>query len=213
VCVCGACVWYMCDMCVCVCGVHVSVCVCLCVFVQCVYTSVCVWWVCLCVCMCVHMCDHMCAHDCVHVDICFKHEPLESVREFWADQLFDEGQVNSALRRNGNKLLLSDKPRTLQLREPMSISDMVRERYYWGRNYGQSRVLDLSIKARLMLCLGMPILPLFLYARHFRRQLGKGHIGKFIIATPALIFLLLFWTMGEFMGYVEGTPADRFGMQ
>lgn len=146
-------------------------------------------------------------------NICFKREPLESVREFWADQLFDEGQVNSALRRNGKKLLLSDKPRTLQIREPMSISNMVRERYYWGRNYGQSRVLDLSIKARLMLCLGMPILPFFLYLRHFRRQLSKGHVGRFIIASPALFFLLLFWTMGEFMGYVEGTPADRFGMQ
>lgn len=143
-------------------------------------------------------------------NICYKRASLESVREFWAEQLFDEAHVNSALRKNGKKLMLSDKPRTLQVRQTMSMVNMLRERYYWGRNFGQKRAQNLARKTRLKLCLGMSILPFYLYARHFRRQISKGHFKQFIIASPALFFLLLFWAIGEFVGYVEGRPAERY---
>jgi hypothetical protein len=144
-------------------------------------------------------------------NICYKRKPLESVREFWSEQRFDEAQVHWALHRNGEKLLLSDKPRTTQIREPTSIGTLVHERYHWGCNFGQSRSHNLSRKARLLLCLVVPALPLYLYVRHFWRQLSKGHMGQFVLASPALLLLLLVWTMGEFMGYVKGTPDERFG--
>jgi hypothetical protein len=144
-------------------------------------------------------------------NICYKREALDCVREFWRDQRFDEAQVNWALRRKGKKLKLSDRPRTLQIREPMSIARMAGERYHWGRNFGQSRVSSISGFERFKLCLLMPFLPIVLIVRYFRRQLEKGHhVKEFVISLPALTLLILFWTAGEFIGYCEGTPPERF---
>lgn len=145
-------------------------------------------------------------------NICYKREALDSVREYWADRRFDEAQVNWALKRNGNKLRLCDQPRTSQIREPMTLSQMASERYHWGRNFGQSRVSGMPMFGRIKLCLVMPILPFFLYARHLRRQLSKGYVGEFLVASPVLFVLLVFWTFGEFKGYIEGTPEERFGL-
>lgn len=145
-------------------------------------------------------------------NICYKRAALESVREYWADRRFDEAQVNWALRRNGSKLRLCDEPRTSQIREPMTLSGMASERYHWGRNFGQSRVSGMPFGQRMKLCLVMPILPFFLYIRHFRRQLGKGYVSEFILASPVLFLMLIFWTLGELKGYIEGTPEERFGL-
>ena len=93
----------------------------------------------------------------------------------------------------------------------MSIAGMAGERYHWGRNFGQSRVRYISGLERFKLCLVMPVLPIVLVVRHFRRQLEKGHhVKEFVISMPALTLLILFWTAGEFIGYCEGTPPERF---
>ncbi len=142
-------------------------------------------------------------------NVCYKREALQSVSEYWAEQPFDEAQVNWALREKGFELMLRDAPRTVQIREPMSFLNMARERYHWGRNFGQSRVRNKGFGSRLKFCLPMPLMPFFLYFRHLWRQVGKGNLSRFLIASPALIYLLFFWSLGEFVGYIEGTAKGR----
>ena len=143
-------------------------------------------------------------------NICYKREALDSVREFWETRRFDEAQVNWALRRSGRKLLLCDPPRTIQVREAMPASNMLRERYHWGRNFGQSRVSGMNRQRRLVLILATPLIPLVVFARHCKRQFGKGHMGEFLAASPVLLVFLICWAAGECRGYLDGTPEERF---
>ena len=141
------------------------------------------------------------------VNICYKREALESVRDLWTDS-YNEAQVNWALRRNGAQMMLSDRPRIVQTRRRMSVCEMASERLHWGRGFGRMRGGESSALGRLKLCLAMPALPLLLFVRHFRRQLAKGrNVKQFVLATPAIVFLLVFWAIGEFVGYLEAKPA------
>jgi len=146
-------------------------------------------------------------------NICYRREALESVRHLWDDH-YEEAAVNWALRRAGARLLLSDKPRTVQLRDPVGLRAMALERFHWGRVYGRMRGRETDSAGRLKYCLLMPALPPLLLVRHFRRQLDKGHhVGKFVMAIPAILFLLTFWAAGEFAGYrdIGRRPAESGG--
>jgi len=146
-------------------------------------------------------------------NICYRRDALESVRHLWDDH-YEEAAVNWALRRNGARLLLSDRPRTVQLRDPVGFRAMALERFHWGRVYGRMRGRETDAAGRLKYCLVMPALPALLLLRHFRRQLDKGHhVGKFVAAIPAILFLLSFWAAGEFAGYrdVGRQPAENSG--
>jgi hypothetical protein len=62
---------------------------------------------------------------------------------------------------------------------------------------------------RLKWIASAPILPTVLYARHLRRQARLGrHLFDFAKATPMMLYLLGFWSLGELVGYLE---ADRSG--
>lgn len=139
-------------------------------------------------------------------NIVYKRETIMSVRHLW-DVKYQEAQVNWALRDAGAGLLLTDAAITEQHRPKVSISAMVGERLHWARMFGQVRGREITRLQRLKLCLGMPILPFLLFIRHFRRQVAKGrHVGKYIAAAPLTLFLLICWSAGEFIGYVEAKP-------
>ncbi len=140
-------------------------------------------------------------------NICYKRTALESVKHVWESK-YDEARVNVALHKAGLGLMLSDVPVTVQIRDSLTISDMIKERLHWGRNYGQSRSISLKPIARYLMGMATPILPVLLYYRHLRRQLSKGyHIKEFLFASPVLISLLVCWSLGECIGYYEGPPV------
>lgn len=141
-------------------------------------------------------------------NICYKKKSLEGVFSLWETK-YDEARVNWALRKKGEILMLSDLPRTIQIRESMSIIDMIRERFHWGRNFGRTRSGELKPKMRMLLLLAVPLLPIVLFMRHFRRQLSKKrNVKEFILATPALLVFLICWSVGEGIGYYEGPSTQ-----
>jgi hypothetical protein len=147
------------------------------------------------------------------VNICYKRDALESVRELW-ERDYQEPAVNWALRRRGMRLYLSERPVVMQHRGNTNIWKLLHERFHWGRMYGQIRGRDIPPFRCLMFAAATPVLPILLFVRHFRRQLHKRrNIRQFLRVTPATILLLHFWALGEFAGYCEivfagQRPAD-----
>lgn len=136
-------------------------------------------------------------------NIAYKRETIFAVRDLW-DVKYQESQVNWELRRRNAGLMLTDACWTEQRRPAVSLGAKVAERFHWARLYGNVRGREIPMGQRLKLCALMPALPFVLYLRHFRRQVQKGrHVGKYILASPLTLFLLICWTAGEFTGTLE----------
>jgi len=136
-------------------------------------------------------------------NICYKREALEAVRDVW-DTKYQEAAVNWALRDKGYSLRLDPAPRTVQAREAIGLGAMASERFNWGRVYGEQRAREASFVARLKWMAAAPLLPALLYVRHLGKQMRVGrHIGAFLAATPVMLYLIAFWALGEFRGYLD----------
>ena len=143
------------------------------------------------------------------INICYKRDALEAVRGLW-EQRYQETVVNWALRDKGQVLNLSDRPRVIHNRGPMTLGSTLSERVHWGRTFAQTRCRELSRVGRLLWASATPLLPALLFFRLARQQVGKkSHLAEFAIATPAMILMLLFWSIGEFIGYCEGAGATE----
>mgnify|MGYP003525645342 FL=1 len=140
-------------------------------------------------------------------NIVYKREAIMAVRDLW-EVKYQEAQVNWELKRRGAGLMLTDAAITEQNRPVPSVRALMSERFHWARLFGQVRARELSLAQRLKLSVGIALLPLVLYLRHFRRQRAKGRdVGKFIAATPMTLFLLGCWSAGELVGNLE--PLQR----
>lgn len=136
-------------------------------------------------------------------NICYKREALMSVCDLW-EALYQEPEVNWALRRAGTGLRLSDAARTVQHREIASLGSVASERYHWARLFGMVRGRELPRLQCAKLAVLAPALPAVLFIRHFRRQISKRqHVGKFLLASPYTLFFLVCWSIGECVGYIE----------
>ena len=144
------------------------------------------------------------------INICYKREALESVRELWQES-YREATVNWALRRRGYRLQLSPRPVVVERRRPLEFTAVARERMHWARGFGHVRGREAASALQCLLwAAATPALPALLFVRHFRRQLAKQrNIREFITATPAMIALLHFWSLGEFIGYCEAAAQRR----
>lgn len=137
------------------------------------------------------------------VNICYKRRALEMTRAAWRDR-YHETTVHWALTSAGETLYLSDAPSVDQMRGPLRLGSLIRERFAWGRVFAYTRARERSVGARLLYAMATPVLPALLYARQVARQVKQPGFGTFLRATPAMLVLLTAWSLGEFAGYVTG---------
>lgn len=138
------------------------------------------------------------------VNICYKRRALEETRELWQER-YHETTVHWALMRAGHRLLLSPEPIVDQMREGLTLSRALQERIGWGRLFAFTRAREVSLGRRLLMAAVTPLLPAILFLRHLRVYLAKGHPAlPFLAASPAIVLLLVAWSVGEFLGYVSG---------
>ncbi len=143
------------------------------------------------------------------INICYKREPLERVRDVWRER-YQETLVNDALRASGERLRLSDEPVVVQERGPISFPRMAAERLHWARVFAQARGRHAGRGLRLAWIAATPALPLLLYARHARREVRAGRDAyRFARTTPVMLALLALWSLGELIGYCEVLQAPR----
>ena len=145
------------------------------------------------------------------INICYKREALESVRPLW-ERRYQEAKVNWALREAGHGLYLSDRPVVVQQRAPISLAAAIEERIHWARTFGEVRCEETPASTCFLWAAATPMLPVLLFFRHFRRQLGKKrNLRAFLEASPATLALLHFWALGECLGYCKAGWAALKG--
>ncbi len=140
------------------------------------------------------------------VNIAYKREALMAVRELWEGR-YHETTVNWALTKNGQTLFLSPEMIVRQVREHMTLGRVLHERFDWGRLFAYTRARECTTLQRTAYALLSPVLPLLLFARHALTQLNKRiRLGRFLLASPLVLLLLIAWSLGELLGYLTGRP-------
>lgn len=142
------------------------------------------------------------------VNLAYKRQALTATKDQWWEA-YHETSVNWELQRLGKQLFLDDRPIVFQMRPRISLGQASAERIAWGRHFAETRSVALSATRRLIFAAGSPFLPLVLFVRvfgHMRRQ--RQSIRKMAATLPIVFLLLIFWSVGEFIGYLRIGPRS-----
>jgi hypothetical protein len=135
------------------------------------------------------------------VNVSYKRSALESTRDLWQER-FSEPVVHWKLMEAGEQLYLSPELVVDHYRTATPLGDLLRERFHWGRLFGQIRAKRLTASKRILYCLAAPLVPFILLVRHGMAHYRKGNIKRYLTALPFTFMLLLAWTAGETWGNV-----------
>lgn len=123
---------------------------------------------------------------------------------------FHEVSVHDHLMASGKKLILSDRPRTTEIRPRVRTTDLALEWFFWGRKYAAICSKSISNWQRFCRVLVSPLVPFVLFARALRVQLKKRvYLRYFWPASPLLFLVVLMWAIGEMVGYCRGPKPDE----
>ncbi|MEP6902068.1 MAG: glycosyltransferase, partial [Actinomycetota bacterium] len=131
----------------------------------------------------------------------YKRRDLEKVKDAMRDG-FWETFVHQEMRHAGMTLLKS--PRIVVYHQKsFTFAGFMKQRLWHGRQFGETRALQMSALRRAAMIVLSPTIPLIYLFRITRRVLAKKrNIGKFFWSLPVLILFLLSWSSGEFSGYL-----------
>lgn len=142
------------------------------------------------------------------VNVSYKRDALFAARDVW-EREYHETTVHWTLRDRGYTLWLNPRLVVSQHRPPMAFARALCERFEWGRVFAETRAGRCGIVKRVLLALGMPLLPFLLTARvigHMRRQ---GRFARQWFGVVPMVWLLQTgWSLGEFAGTVAPQQAD-----
>ena len=140
------------------------------------------------------------------INTSYKRQALEGIRPLWSDS-FREIVVNGALMGRADGLTLDPRIVVHHHRPDLGLLFALRERFIWGRSYAVTRSMIIGKARRYLYAALTPALPILLFARIGRTVRTRGrHFPAFIRAVPHLALLLIFWSVGEMVGYLA--PAD-----
>ena len=144
------------------------------------------------------------------VNISYKRNALLSVSDLWTDE-YNEVTINWALAKKG--IVLWQKPELVvrEDRGKLSVSDLIAERFAWGRLFAGKRVQSSTLLLKGLYVVLSPVIPAVLLARMTLKALkARRNWVPFFRALPLAVVLTLVWCAGEFMGYVTArTEASR----
>lgn len=141
-------------------------------------------------------------------NICYRADSLRALRPLYEERFY-EPPVHSALRAAGHRMILSDRPRTVQYRPRIPNSELLGEWFHWSRYYARSRCGELSLGKRVFRAAVTPLLPVVLFLRHYGNQRRKTiHLRNFWRAAPLIFLIVSAWALGELIGYVQGPDPE-----
>jgi hypothetical protein len=137
--------------------------------------------------------------------VAYDRERLEAVRDLWS-QRFEEPAVHEALRDRFGLLWLTPDSE-VGMRRTVSLGAALRERYAFGRIFGQTRSQRMTARRRALYGVVAPALPLLLLGRMTAKGLRSEKLARnFLRGFFPLVGLVLCWSFGEWLGYVTGRP-------
>lgn len=117
---------------------------------------------------------------------------------------FWETVVNAQLRKDGHSLLLTPMLRVYHGRS-FGLWTFCRQRLLLGRIFGAERASTASFTRRLVYIAFSPLIPFVFLGKIVRQVINKGrHQREFLLSLPALVLFVLCWSLGEFLGYLQG---------
>lgn len=117
---------------------------------------------------------------------------------------FWETVVNDQLRKEGHALLLTPSIRVYHGRS-FGMWQFCRQRLVLGRIFGIRRASVTSPARRLLYIVSSPLIPLIFLGKITRQVFGRGrHRQSFVRSLPLLIVFVLCWSVGEFLGNLQG---------
>jgi len=143
------------------------------------------------------------------VNVSYKREALESIREIWSDE-YNEVAVHGALAKKD--VLLWQRPQIVvsEDRGELSFSELIKERFAWGRLFGCMRERQMTLKSRLLYIFLSPGIPVVLLARMIANVFNKQrNWGQFIVSLPLTVVLTSIWCIGELFGYITCRAYSR----
>ncbi len=140
------------------------------------------------------------------VNVAYKRRAIDETRETWRGR-FHEPWVHRALAQRGETLLAFPDIVVDQVRDDLRIMSLIRERLAWGRLFGSLRAYRATFPQRLAWVLAAPFVPVVMFGRIVRDRFTKPPpLGRFLIAAPATILLLIAWAVGEAAGAFQREP-------
>ncbi len=136
-------------------------------------------------------------------NVSYKKAELEQVRDVW-ETYFHETAINDTLRqRFGDLWLVPDSE--VSMRRNVTFADAIYERYAFGRLFGCTRIGFCSPGRRLYYAVFAPLLPVILMGRMASKALRSPRLARsFLRALFPLTTMVLWWSWGEWLGYVTG---------
>lgn len=139
------------------------------------------------------------------VNVGYKRRALDLTADRWRVR-YHETTVHWALQRAGESLYLSPLVVVEQQRLGLRLTDLIRERFVWGRLFAYTRAREQPATNRLVYAALAPVLPAILFARIAAAQASRATFGQFVAVSPLVVVLLTVWSVGEMVGYVTGRP-------
>ena len=118
--------------------------------------------------------------------------PEALTRGFWETVMHDCLQSKQ-------KTIYFHAPATMQFVDAPDARTIFHERFLHGQHYGSTRPDNTLIK-RLLRIIAFPLIYYVLLYRTLRR-IRNLHASNVLYALPAILFILLAWTLGEVSGY------------
>lgn len=141
------------------------------------------------------------------VNVSYKREALERVRDVWR-HMYHETWVHEALLRRGEMLWLEPGIVVRHDRGAMRPGRVLAQRFAWARLFAGRRAQSVNPVSRVALAVLSPLLPLVLVGRQFRAAAGhRRDFGLFLTALPMMSLLVVVWACGEFTGYLTAQPV------
>ena len=104
----------------------------------------------------------------------------------------------------GKRLLLAEG--TVEFRNSMTLREILRQRFTYGRRYAAVRRRGRGLLARAAYAAFCLVLPGLLCARTARVALQRRFFARFLRALPFVLLFHSVWSAGEMAGYLFGAP-------
>lgn len=151
-------------------------------------------------------------------NVAYRRTTLDAIQAVWTAS-FHETTVNDAIHSRCGPLWLVPEA-VVDMRRRVRLTDAIRERYAFGRLFACTRLDSVRLGRRLYYCMFAPVLPMLLLGRMVAKALTcRRTLRKLLQSSPIVIFLLLAWSWGEWLGYLthrrprslEVAPESRKG--
>ena len=142
------------------------------------------------------------------VNIAYKRTALQRIRSVWENG-FNEPDVHGRLLADGETLWMSPDIIVYQHRSGLTLGQIIRERFVWGRYFAGNRVRGKSLPVRTGYSIATLAVPGIILLKKTRDVVRKKRLlGTYLRALPYILLLALGWSAGELTGYLTGRASS-----